>query len=285
MNLKQSILSTLAYHDIFNYPLTAEEVNKFQIKKSTVGQTKKTLKKLIGEKKVGESHGLYFLGKKVSIAQIRKNRQKISAKKIKRAKFYASILRLTPQVKLVAVTGALAMRNSTASDDIDFLIITQKNLLWTTRFMANMVLFPFKRDPKSSKQKDKACLNMFLDESALSINEHNLYTAHEICQLKLLWDRNNTYQKFIKSNNWVRSYLPNWEPTYQPKAYRSNSHKSVMPSINLSKVEILVKNFQLKYMSSKITTEKIGDRQLFFHPKNTQEEILKKYHHLTKKYL
>jgi Rieske Fe-S protein len=43
---------------------------------------------------------------------------------------------------------------------------------------------------------------MFLDEDHLSLpqNEQNLFTAHEVCQLKVLWQRNNLYQKFQKEN-------------------------------------------------------------------------------------
>lgn len=42
-------------------------------------------------------------------------------------------------------------------------------------------------------------------------------------------------------------------------------------------LETILKNFQLAYMKSKITTEKIGDKQLFFHPKKTEKSVLSKY--------
>ena len=42
-------------------------------------------------------------------------------------------------------------------------------------------------------------------------------------------------------------------------------------------LEALAKWGQLWYMRPKITTEKIGEHQLFFHPQNTQELVLAEY--------
>ncbi len=283
MNNSASVIAALIYHGLFDYPLTAEEIHKFQTKKTTLVQTRKELEKLIKDRKILRKGEFYFLGKNKKLATIRKNRQKISAKKLKRAKFYANILKSIPTIKLVAISGALAMENSTMSDDIDFLIIAAKNSLWTTRFLSNIMLLPFKRDSKSQKQKDKACLNLFVDELGLKIKEQNLYKAHEICQVKVLWDRNGTYQKFLNANRWIKKFLPNWTPEYKSKLSKRGVTKwSPIPG-NWSLLEILLKNFQLSYMKSKITTEKIGEHQLFFHPGHTQSKVLKDYRNLTNK--
>jgi len=285
VKLKQAILATLAYHDIFSYPLTLAEICKFSPEKSNLAKTEKELINLVKNRAVGKTAQYYFLKRRANVVKIRKTRRLVSNKKVKKAQIYAAILKLIPTIKMVAVSGALAMGNSTASDDIDFLIISQKNRLWTARFMANVALLPFKRDPKSPKQKDKACLNLFLDEQALRIEEQNLYTAHEICQLKLLWDRNGTYQKFIKSNSWIENYLPNWKPEATPKPFKNKGIHSPLTTHHSSVVENLLKNFQLNYMKSKITTEKIGEHQLFFHPQDTQTKVLKKYNYLTNRLL
>ncbi|KKR50954.1 MAG: hypothetical protein UT84_C0004G0017 [Candidatus Curtissbacteria bacterium GW2011_GWA1_40_16] len=284
MNLKQSILATLVYHDIFNYPLTESEIYSYLTgSKSSLAQVKKGIEQLIGEKRIGKNQEFYFLNRRKDLPLIRLKRQKFSRAKLKRAAFYATILKLIPSIELVAISGGLSMGNSTKNDDIDLVIITSRNKLWQTRFFANLILLPYKRSPHSKIQKDKACLNIFLDKKALKITGENLYTAHEICQMKPIWDRNNTYQKFLRSNKWTKRYLPNWEPGYQSRAAKSRSDKSAVLSINLSKVESLAKSLQLKYMSSKITNEKIGDSQLFFHPKETQKKVLAKYKYLISK--
>ena len=220
------------------------------------------------------------------IVRMRKLRTKYSEAKLKRAAFFAKLLRIIPTVKLVAISGALAMRNSSKGDDIDLVIITSKGFLWTTRFLANMMLLPFKRDPAGQKISDCACLNMFLDESDLSIKDRNIYTAHEICQMKLLWDRNGTYRRFIRANSWIREYLPNWkqEKITSPKS-QVPSHKSFQfITNNLALItERVLRSFQLSYMKSKITTERISSTQLFFHPKDTQKIVLDRYERAIKK--
>ena len=287
MNLSSAILSTLVYHDIFGYPLDLSETANLLIKKKAGEESiARGLGSLRVIGKVGANNGYFFLKDRQKIVRIRKLRAKYSQQKLERAAFFAGLLKVIPSVKLVAVSGALSMRNSSKGDDIDLVIVTSKNLLWTTRFLANLLLLPFKRDPAGQKISDRACLNMFLDESALSIRDRNVYTAHEICQMKLLWDRGGTYKKFIDANKWVKKYLPNWQPE------KVTSSKSQVPSHksfqfitnNLALItERVLSSLQLSYMKSKITTERIGKTQLFFHPKNTQDWIISEYKKRLKK--
>lgn len=331
MILSKAILATLAYHDIFDYPLKYEEIRQFLIgRTSTDRQLTASLTKLIKDRKIREGNGHYFLKGRAKIVQKRKLRQKYSQQKLRRAHLYAKLLTLVPTVKLIAISGALAMENSHKNDDIDLVIITAKNTLWTTRFLANLILFPFKRRPfkktsqlstLNSQFNNKACLNIFLDESDLKIGPKNLYTAHEITQMKPLLDRNETYSRvapvnasknikrslsvysrFIKANNWIKNYLPNWLPYshaiptspvipanegIQQKgrvrnwALVSDFCQKTRPNWQLA--ESFLKKLQLAYMKSKITTERIGKYQLFFHPANTQQYVLTEYNKKLKK--
>ena len=216
MNLSSAILLALAYHDIFEYPLDSSEIYDLLVKKKVRKESiARELERLRAIGKIGGSDRYFFLKNRKKITRIRKLRAKYSQAKLRKAAFFAGLLRIIPSVKLVAISGALAMKNSRKDDDIDLVIVTQKNKLWTARFLANLLLLPFKRDPAGQKISDRACLNMFLDESDLSIKDHNMYTAHEICQMKLIWDRDNTYSKFLRANSWIREYLPNWESSVE----------------------------------------------------------------------
>ncbi|MBI2327160.1 hypothetical protein HYU92_02470 [Candidatus Curtissbacteria bacterium] len=316
MTTEQAILATLAYHDIFDYPLTIREIHRYIINYQTPQKAvEKNVNVLLNQHKIGERRGFYFLKNRSMIVSTRLKRQKYSIPKLKKAQFFAQILKFIPTVKLVAISGALSMGNSHKDDDIDLVIVSQKDLLWTTRFLTNVVLLPFKRTPLKNtsqvvlsevegtppgwKQTNRACLNVFLDESDLKINPQNLYTAHEICQMKPLWDRNETYSQFIKANSWVKKFLPNWAPTKMesgkwPPARglwpagkienRGHLNFHLPLTINYSPVENFLKKFQLWYMRPKITTEKVGDTQLFFHPKSTQDWVLNEYQKLLQKF-
>ncbi len=313
MTLDQAILATLAYHDIFDFPLTVDEIHRFLIgKKATTKQIEYTLKKLAQEKKIAKKKSYFFLRGRSKLVVIRQKRKKSSQKKLRRASFFTSILKAIPTLKLVAISGALAMGNSDKNDDIDLALISARQSLWTTRFLANIILLPFKRDPSGVKVANRACLNFFLDETKLQINRRNLYLAHEICQMKPLWDRDGTYQRFIKANSWVKKYLPNWTPSSQFTPRKTqvfdsevfdreaqtesaqtrrgdtergrstidhSSRKKNLRTTNylLQTAENFAKNFQLWYMRSKVTSEKIGEGQLFFHPADTEKKIMGEY--------
>ena len=272
----QAVIATLSYHDIFDYPLKLDELYEYQIGvKASPNQVKKAVLQLVKESKVVEKEGLYSLKNRPKTVNLRKKRQTYSKEKIKKALIYAKVLKLIPSLQLVAISGALAMQNSPKNDDIDFVLVSAKGALWTTRLLANLLLWPIKRDPSGKKISNRACLNIFIEESALKIKEQNLYTAHEVIQMKLLWDRDHTYQKFMNVNSWIKKYLPNWTPNanHQP----SNAKRQSNPKALVARLEAPAKWVQLAYMRRKITTEKIGDRQLFFHPEATQSKILARY--------
>lgn len=281
MTLGRAILATLAYHDIFDYPLTQEEIHKYLIgNKSSLSQIQTELTRLRSANKIGERRSYFYLKNHGNIVNTRIQRTKYSKKKYKKAVLFANILKVVPTMRLVAVSGALAMQNSDKEDDIDLAIICAKNTLWTTRFLANLILMPFKRYPKSKLTRDRACLNIFIDESDLTITAQNIYTAHEICQMRPIWSRDNTYSRFIRGNQWIYQYLPNWTP--QTMDSRRGSNRSLAPT-SWVLAEKLFKKLQLSYMRSRITSERIGEHQLFFHPSNTQEWVLEEYQGKLKK--
>src|SRR3989344_4933021 len=278
MTLSQSILATFSYHDIFDYPLTAAEIHQYLIGRLV---SKKVLTDqidlLVGSKLISEKKGYYFLRGCSKIVSLRKQRQKYSKSKFKKAHFFAQVLKVIPSLKLVAISGALAMQNSHKNDDIDLVLITSRGTLWTTRFLANILLLPYKRDPKGAKVSNRACLNVLIDESDLKISPQNLYLAHEICQMKPIWDRDKTYRRFIDANKWIYKFLPNWQVNFGVVDHRSEKKKLPTTNYLLRTVESFLKNFQLWYMHPKITTEKIGKHQLFFHPQNTGEWVMEEY--------
>jgi len=210
-SLQKRILKTLVYADIFDYPLTFNQLKKFLITSQ-----KKDFK--IGDvklKEIAEKGNYFFLRGREKIVKERKRKEKYADRKLKIAQQVVRVLRLIPFIKMVAVTGNLAMRNANQEDDIDFLIITQRKRLWLSRFFAVVLLelLGKRRRPEEKEVKDKICLNMFLDEDHLEMSEkqQNLFSAHEILQLKSLYEKDKFYDKFLDQNRWVKKFLANWK--------------------------------------------------------------------------
>jgi len=316
--LKDSILRTLHYHNLFDYPLTHKEIYRFLCgnfqffvpRTTSLGlaisnfQFENTLRNLVKTKQIFKKDNFYFLPKKENIVNLRKKKAKYSQEKIKIAKKIVQLIKFIPWIKMVGITGALAMNNSREDDDIDLLITTIKNRLWLTRFLLIIILeiLSKRRRPQDKNYKNKMCLNMFLDEKALylSKDKHNLFTAHEIIQMKPILNKHNTYEKFLKANLWVKDFLPNSLDNMILGYDDIKKKNKKSPNIQISPafvkasagrqypnipdfIENLIYQLQLKYMKSKITREEINSHFAFFHPKNRTKEILKKYYSIFSK--
>jgi hypothetical protein len=118
-----------------------------------------------------------------------------------RARRYARVLAMLPFVRMVALTGGLAMENA-RDGDIDYLIVTAPGRLWLVRGLAVALVRlarPF---------GDRLCPNFLLTENALSIHDKDLYAAHEIVQMVPLFGF-QVYRQMRALNEWAETFLPN----------------------------------------------------------------------------
>lgn len=269
------VLHTLAYADIFDYPLKKSEVWRWLISPTSLSLPKiqVILKDLTADKTLETSGGYYFFPGREKIVKTREKREKQAQKKLEIAQNTADKLKRLPWIKMVGITGALAMDNADEDDDIDLMIITSPNRLWLTRLLI-ILLSPIlgiqRRKPKDQEVKNKICFNLFLDENHLKISPENLFSAHEVCQVKPILNKDQTYERFLFENRWVKKFLPN--------AIKINNSKSqvIYHSRFFDLTEKLVFRIQYLYMKPKITQERISFHQAFFHPRDLSGEIEKK---------
>jgi len=238
----------------------------------------------LGVKKVIESRGNYFfLRGREKIVGLRKKREKWAREKWVIAQKTAAKLERIPGIRLIGVTGALAMNNCKREDDIDLLVITSAGCLWLVRLLIVM-LSPLmkiaRRKPGETKVTNKICFNLFLEENHLEISPHNLFLAHEVCQMKPLLNKDRVHEKFLWGNQWVKDYLPNALNNEAMKQY-SNS-QPVKAIVSLFDCFIAVLNkvafaLQHQYMKPKMTSEKVSLHQAFFHPLDLEPKIRRQY--------
>lgn len=270
----KAILKTICYADIFDYPLKKEEVEKW-IKDIRILRYS-DIKKANGV--IQHKQNFMFLKDREELIATRNQRETISEKKLAIVRRIRSILRYVPTVKLIGLSGSVAAGNAARDADIDLFIITEAGTLWLTRLLTTIVaeLLGNRRRPSDVEVSDKICLNMFIDEKFLTIprDKHNLYTAHEVCQLKVLYDRDGTYNKFLLANVWVRKFLPNAIAKSKEQRAESKNRKLYALSSLLYAAEWFAKHLQLWYMNGHRTREVISDHYLAFHPKDYTNDIL-----------
>lgn len=260
------------YHDIFDYPLTFADLIKWN---ASINFPVKEI-----DKAINFQDDYYFLVNRQSLIYKRVLRKRTSAMKMQVARKASVILSFIPSVKMVAVTGSLAMENAIDESDIDLIIVTKKGMLWTTRLLVYFLLFTFHfslRRPTDRVQKDKLCLNMWLDEGDLTwpTRDRNIYTAHEIAQISPLVNKNKTYEKFLYKNTWLLKYWPNAVrvSNLESKILSSNTKFKILDSIFLP-LEKFCYWFQKNYMKSKLTREVVSKTRAIFHPNNWGKVIL-----------
>jgi len=285
--MQKCILKTLAYADLFNYPLNSEELYRFFISDHALSPSvfNNALSRIYTNDKRIDTNGKYFFLKgRREVVDIRKERERWSKEKIRIAHETAEKLKTIPTIKLIGVTGALAMENCDEDDDIDLLIVTARNSLWLTRFLI-IALCPIlgikRRKPNDKNVKDKICFNLFLDEDNLKIEPESLFLAHEICQVRLLFNKDNIHERFLWENRWVRKFLPN--------VIGSSNLKSQITLRFAAKPQLKTKNFFLTilnliafhlqhlYMRPKMTVEKVTLHQAFFHPSDISKKVQREY--------
>lgn len=262
--------AAIIYHNLFDFPLNFSDLIRWK-----VGAGVPEIK---NSKLISKRNGFYFLEGKVGVLYKRLLHKRISAKKILIANSAAKIISRIPSVKMVAITGSLAMENSNEESDIDLMIITKKNLLWTTRAFVYLLISLLgikKRRPLDIDQKDKLCLNIWMDESDLSWTkkERNIYTAHEIAQILPLVNKDNTYEKFLNANRWVLKYWPN-AVSIKGKKDRVMSPDSSLLSLFLIPLEKFAFKLQYQYMKTKMTREVATTTRALFHPQDWGKVVL-----------
>ena len=72
MSLENAIFQTLAYSDIFDYPLTADELHRFLVVSASLYDIKQCAAKM---KDVSLKDGYYFLASRDDIVELRRRRE------------------------------------------------------------------------------------------------------------------------------------------------------------------------------------------------------------------
>ena len=284
-NSQSLIIKTLLYSDIFDFPLSEEEIWKYLISEKRVGK-----KHFIGKIKkinsvVFRKNGYLFTSGREEIVGTRVKRIKESTIKLEIARKTIKKLFIVPTVLFIGISGNLSMLNSQKEDDIDLFIIVKKNRIWTTRLLLIGILKLMGEYRKKGQKNvsNKFCLNMLIDETSLKLpsNLQNLYTAHEVSQLMPISQRGETYKKFISSNSWVFNFLPNVREEIKRREIEDHNdtlfEKILSVFLLAPFIEFFARTFQLHFINKNLTSETIKDNFLAFHPRDYKSEVLLKY--------
>ncbi|NQU83543.1 MAG: hypothetical protein HQ536_02425 [Parcubacteria group bacterium] len=294
--MKCPILSVIFYFDIFDRPLRAEEIWKWLPSSDCSPKMDEVLNILKSKKflkTVLEEDGFYFLKTSNNLLKTRTKRYRFAEKKYKRALNFAKIARLFPFVKMIAVCNDLGYSNAPLKSDIDLFIVTSHKRIWTARFFVTGFLKLFRLRPGEAKN-NAMCPSFFVDENNLNLENLTLKCKHGkiadphfiywMNQMTPILDKDETYKKFRRANEWVKKFLPN------VLDYKTSKRRDVVCRISTDsffgdRFENLIKKYQLRILSNNIkklanknTNIVITDGILKFHQNDTREKVREKYY-------
>jgi hypothetical protein len=203
--IEAAILRTVLYADVFQFPLTTREIHHFLIHDQPVpfARIEQTLAASLALKQVLYQGQGYFVRKgRDDLIAVRAAHDHASTQLLPLSQRYGIWLARLPFVRMVALTGALAMRNAVENDDLDYLLVTTTGRVWLARAFS-IVLVRLVRF-----RGTEICPNYVLAEDALTQKRRDVFIAHEVTQMVPLYGH-ELYHTMRAANDWVGEYLPN----------------------------------------------------------------------------
>src|SRR5512133_67117 len=201
--VEAGVLQAVAYSDIFDYPLTGQEIHRYLVGvRASWREIQAALASESIRRQLSCRSGFFLMRGRDDIVETRRLRAQVAARMWPRAKRYSVAISKLPFVRMVAVTGALAMDNVDPDTDIDYLVVTEPGRLWLCRALVVGL------GKLAGRRGDVICPNFFLSESALEMGTPNLFTAHELAQMVPMAGI-EIFRRMRELNSWAVHYLPN----------------------------------------------------------------------------
>lgn len=235
-NLANAILQTLAYADVFDYPLTVAEIHRYlignQVQQGEIEQV------IQATRSIRYAQGFYTLPRRENIIELRQQREANSRRFWPMAIEWGSVIGRLPFVRMVAVTGSLAMDNVEREADIDFLIVTEPGRLWLCRALVILAGRFAVRDGI------RICPNYIVSLANLQFQDQSLYSAHELVQMVPIAGM-DVYTRMRAENSWVERFLPNAQGA---PVKQSQSSQLVAGSLGRPKFEAVLRSLPFTWI-------------------------------------
>ncbi len=290
--IKEAIVETVAFFDLFDYPLTIFEIWRYLSVAVALGDLAEAMGSITGPI-LAEKNGFYFLAGRKEVLSIRQDRYRSAAGKIKRVRRLSALFRLVPWVRFVAIGNNIGANNLKEASDIDLFIVTRPKRLWLTRLMCAGMVAALNLRPKPGRVKNKFCLSFYADEDSLDLapwrlKDNDIYFTYWLAGLVPVFDRDGVYSRLLEANRWLGSELPNWQ-AYQPAARQVISNPSsywyeAIVDLFFGGLEQIAKRLELRIMPPELnsianrdTRVIINDRVLRLYANDRREQYRKEW--------
>lgn len=198
------IIKAILYFDVFNYPLTRQEL--FENSAVTISYLEFSAElNVLLKGNVLKENGDFIQNINGTKSDLCKRTiGNAGAKEIMPLAYeYSKRVASFPFVDAVMLSGALSKNYYDENGDIDFFIITRPGRLWICR---SLLILRFKLLPKHKKKY--WCTNYFISADSLAIPDTNVFTGTELAYL-IPTVNYRLYKDLLENNNWYKKRFPN----------------------------------------------------------------------------
>jgi hypothetical protein len=216
--LETDMLTVLAYFDLFHYPLTIGEIEQFRKQNATPAEVHSALDALLRRKRIFRIGDFYSLQDNPLLSYRRIEANERAMILLKKATKIGRFLQQFPFVRAIGISGSLSKNYADERSDFDYFIITAANRLWIARTCMHL----FKKLAMLFRKDHFYCMNYYIDEKNLCLEDQNYFTAVELKTL-LPVSGEKVMNQFFSSNEWAFGYFPFCSDRRQEFADRSKS--------------------------------------------------------------
>ena len=202
------MLRCVAYGDVFDYPLSAREIHRYlESVPARLDEVEATAEGLLPDR-LGRSGEHYAMPGREHLSETRRRRAAVARALWPHALRCGRKIARVPFVRMVALTGALAMDNVEDGADLDYLIVTEPGRVWLARAMIIQLV-------RINKLRGVTiCPNWILSEDTLGLERRDLFAARELLQMVPI-SGFDVYRRMIEVNPWTCEVLPNAEGRFR----------------------------------------------------------------------
>ena len=232
--LTQGILSTLAFFDIYNLPVTATRTWELLYRvQASPKEVELELSRLAQLGIIIRKEGKYALrdwDQKEFISH-----QIEIEKRWTRIRKYYWLLSAVPFIKHVSVINSVAMGNADSESDIDFFVVTRPSRLYFVR-SAIIILFKLLGVYKNKQHVNmRFCFGFYITSDNLSIKslllpDEDPYLVFWLATIMPIYSL-KYYERFMKENKWINTWFPNFKTLQRLDKYRTLSPSKTLKNV------------------------------------------------------
>lgn len=202
-----AIVRSVLFASLFDYPLTLAQLRQTLIESSL---TPSEIVLIYGrseslQEMIEYREGFFFPRDRRDLVCERRRREAHSRIFLDRHRRLLSVICALPYVEMVALSGSVAHLNLDGAGDLDLFIVTRGRHVWSVTVAVVLIA-------KLLRRRQTTCANFVLADSALALDQQDLFSASQIIHLKPLVGE-TTYRRFVAANPFVSRFYPNFRVT------------------------------------------------------------------------